>query len=413
MSKPIFLILILATVAVSGAERDPHLAFFETKVRPLLSAECYECHSETKSKGGLRLDHIDFILEGGETGPAISPGIPGGSLLVAAIRKEEADFGMPPKKTLTSEQVKILEEWIELGAPWPKEEAIRVETDENGFTAEDHEWWAIQPLAEVTPPSFETEWIRNEVDAFVLSSLRAKGLEPAEPASGEELVRRIYFDLHGLPPSPDEVATFLRAFLADPDKAVADLVERLLGSPRYGERWGQHWLDVVRYAESDGYRADDYRPETWRYRDYVIRSFNEDKPYHQFVREQLAADEMDLDDPETLVATAFLRLGVYEWNQRNARMQWDLIMTEMTNVTSEAFLGLGMGCAQCHDHKFDPILQKDYFALQSFLNATWWPEDEPLGTAAEKKAFREKDQTWKAATLEIREELEKLRKAKT
>ena len=208
--------------------------------------------------------------------------------------------------------------------------------------------------------------------------------------------------------APADVAAFGKAYAEDPDTATVELIDRLLESPRYGERWGQHWLDVVRYAESDGYRADGYRPETWMYRDYVVRSFNEDKPYDQFVREQLAADEFAKDDPDTLIATAFLRLGVYEWNQRNARMQWDLILTEMTNVTSETFLGLGMGCAQCHDHKFDPILQKDYFALQSFFNATWWPENQLLASPEERAAYDKKMAEWEAATKDLRAGIDEL-----
>ena len=239
-----------------------------------------------------------------------------------------------------------------------------------------------------------------------------KKLSPAKPADALQLVRRIHFDLHGLPPTPQEVDSFAAAFAKNPDKAVSDRVDLLLASPRYGERWGQHWLDVVRYAESDGYRADDFRPDTWRYRDYVISSFNEDKPYDQFIREQLAADEFAPDDPDKLIGTAFLRLGIYEWNQRNARMQWDLILTEMTNVTGEAFLGLGVGCAQCHDHKFDPILQKDYFALQSFLNTTWWPEHHPLGSAEEKAAYQKQLAEWKKATAPLLEELDAMKQPK-
>jgi len=217
-------------------------------------------------------------------------------------------------------------------------------------------------------------------------------------------------DLHGLPPNPDQVKDFAISYKKDPDEAISKLVDKLLASPRYGERWAQHWLDVVRYAESDGYNADGYRSEAWRYRDYVIDSFNDDKPYNQFVREQLAADEFAPDDPGALIGTGFLRLGVYEWNQRNARMQWDLIMTEMTNVTGEAFLGIGIGCAQCHDHKFDPILQKDHFALQAFLNTTWWPENRPLATSDERAAYDRKLARWKAATKSIRAGIDALTK---
>ena len=401
---------IFASLAQLHAAPDADaIRFFENKVRPLLAAECYECHGEEKSKGGLRADHIDFLLEGGDTGPALVAGKPGKSLLIEVVKRIDPDFAMPPKKELTPDQVAVLEQWVSMGAPWPEEKVTREKTDENGFTAEDKAWWAVQPLAQVSPPKAGKDWARNEIDQFVARRLEENDLQAADPAGAEELVRRIYFDLHGLPPTPTEVSNFATDFAADEDKAVADLVDRLLASPRYGERWGQHWLDVVRYAESDGYRADDYRPDSWRYRDYVIRSFNEDKPYDQFIREQLAADELAPHDPDKIIATAFLRLGIYEWNQRNARMQWDLIMTEMTNVTGEAFLGLGVGCAQCHDHKFDPILQKDYFALQAFLNSTWWPEDAPLGTPEQKENFAKQEAKWKAAAGELLAQLDEMK----
>lgn len=386
------------------------LKFFESKIRPLLSENCYECHGPDKTKGGLRLDHIDSIKKGGDTGPALVAGKPDESLLIEAVRRTDEDFAMPPKKELSPETVKLLEEWIALGAPWPEGEvAASGNVDEHGFTEEDYQWWAIQAVTDPAVPDAGSDWAKNEIDSFVFRKLKEANLSPAPAASREELIRRATFDLHGLPPTPEQIEAFVNDKRPD---AWSRLVEELLASPRYGERWAQHWLDVVRYAESDGYRADDYRPDTYKYRDYVIQSLNEDKPYDQFVREQLAADEFAADDPETLVATGFLRLGIYEWNQRNARMQWDLIMTEMTNVTGEALLGLGIGCAQCHDHKFDPILQKDHFALQAFLNGTWWPEDVPLVTPEEQAEYDRKLAEWEKATTGPREELEALQKGK-
>lgn len=392
---------------VAADEREA-LRFFESEIRPLLAQECFKCHGAEERKGGLRLDHREFILEGGSSGPALVAGDPDRSLLVEAIRRGNPDFSMPPKKGLTPAQVAALEQWVALGAPWPDEVATRGEGDEHGFTEEDRNWWAIQPLRDPAPPQVGAGWAKNAIDHFIAEKLAEKDLKPAPAADALELVRRIYFDLHGLPPALEEVDAFARAFAQDPDRAVAELCDRLLESPRYGERWGQHWLDVVRYAESDGYRADGYRSQAWMYRDYVIRSFNEDKPYRQFVREQLAADEFAADDPDTLIATAFLRLGIYEWNQRNARMQWELILTEMTNVTSEAFLGLSMGCAECHDHKFDPILQKDYFALQAFLNSTWWPENQGLASPEQRAAYEAELAQWEKASQEIRAELDAL-----
>lgn len=399
-----------ATTAIPSTDtaKPEDLRFFETSIRPLLAAECYDCHGPKKSKGHLRLDHRDLILTGGESGPALVPGNPGESILIQAVHRTDPEFSMPPKKVLAPAQVAALEKWITLGAPWPQENLTREEKDQHGFTDEDRAWWAAQPVVDPAVPESGKGWAKNEIDHFIVEKLDEKHLRPAPVADAGELVRRIFFDLHGLPPGDSDVTDFEKEYSVDQDKAILDLVNRLLESPRYGERWGQHWLDVVRYAESDGYRADDYRPEAWMYRDYVIRSFNEDKPYHQFIREQLAADEIDAGNPDSLIATAFLRLGIYEWNQRNSRMQRELILTEMTNVTSETFLGLGMGCAQCHDHKFDPILQKDYFALQSFLNATWWPENELLASPKERAAYDAKMHAWEAATKNLREELDTL-----
>ena len=390
------------------------LKFFESRIRPLLAGKCYRCHSEEKVNGGLRVDHISLMLEGGDSGPALVKGDPAGSLLVELVRRDDPDYAMPPeaKDALSEREVADLEQWIRLGAPWPASEVLdRVARDENGFTEADKQWWAVQPLANVAVPDAGSDWSTNEIDRFVYAKLEAAGLTPAKPATASELLRRIYFDLVGVPPAPGDLAAFAAAFREDADRAVGEVVDRLLDDPRYGERWGQHWLDVVRYADSDGYNADGYRPDAYRYRDYVIQSFNEDKPYDEFVREQLAADEFAADDPDKLIATAFLRNGVYEWNQRNAEMQWDLILTEMTNVTGEAFLGVGVGCAQCHDHKFDPILQKDYFALQAFLNSTWWPENRVLATPQQQREYDEQMARWEEATKELRTELDGLTEA--
>ncbi|MCB1064862.1 MAG: PSD1 domain-containing protein, partial [Verrucomicrobiae bacterium] len=422
MNNPILRFSLSAIVATTGlscfgqsmqaAEAAPSaeaLKFFESKVRPVLAENCYGCHGEDKVKGELRLDHINAILKGGESGPALVKGDPKASLLIEVVSRTNPDLSMPPKEkdALSKEQVADLETWITMGAPWPQTESFtEVERDENGFTAEDKAWWAIQPLAKVTPPDTGKGWAKNAVDRFVARKLEENGLAPAEPASASELLRRIHFDLVGLPPSPEEVIAFSQAYAMDADKAVAAEVDKLLADARYGERWGQHWLDVVRYTDSDGYNADGFRPDAYRYRDYVVNAFNNDKPYNEFVREQLAADEFAPNDPDKLIGTAFLRHGVYEWNQRNAEMQWDLIITEMTNVTGEAFLGIGIGCAQCHDHKFDPILQKDYFALQAFLNSTWWPEDRTLATPEQRAEYEQKLAKWEEATKDIRAELD-------
>ena len=274
------------------------------------------------------------------------------------------------------------------------------------FTDEERSWWAVQQVRDPEVPA--TEGNSHPVDAFIGARLAGKGLALSPKASPGEFVRRVYFDLHGLPPEPEKVTAFKAAWAEDEEKAVEQLVDELLASPRYGERWAQHWFDVVRYSESDGYREDKWRPDVFRYRDYVIRAFNEDKPYDEFVREQLAADEFWPGDPERIVATAFLRHGVYEWNQRNAEMQRDLIIHEMTRVTGEVFLGLGIGCAQCHDHKFDPILQEDYYALQAFLSSTCWPDDRMHATPEELADWQKKRDHWREGCADILEEIEEM-----
>lgn len=291
--------------------------------------------------------------------------------------------------------------WILAGVLLPA--GIVLGERKHEFTEEEKAWWAVQLVKEVTVPQEG-----HPVDFFVGQKLSGEGLKMAKEASAEEFVRRAYFDLVGLPPTAEQVKKFAGDWKKDADAAVVDLVDELLASPRYGERWGQHWLDVVRYADSDGYRADDFRPSAYRYRDYVIRAFNEDKPYDEFVREQLAADEISPEDPERVAATGFLRHGVYEWNQRNAEMQREIMINEITNVSGEVFLGVGVGCAQCHDHKFDPILQKDYFALQAFLSSVYWPDDRYHATPEEISAYQSKHRAWEQATAEIRAEIHAL-----
>lgn len=388
------------------------IAFFESKIRPVLANKCYSCHGEEKAKGGLRMDHIASILKGGDSGPGLIRFDPEKSLLIEGVLRADPDFSMPPKKVeaLSKTEIADFRKWISIGAPWPKEEALTKK--DGGFSAEDRAWWAIQPVTEPSVPvASGKEWARNEIDHFVSRKLAQNHLEPAPEASPLELVRRIYFDLHGLPPLPQQADEFVADYERNPDIALADLVDALLASPRYGERWGQQWLDLVRYAESDGYNQDAFRPGAKDYRNYVIGSFNEDKPYAQFVREQLAGDIIAPDDPSVLIGTSFLRQGIYEYNQHNVRMHWDIIMTDLTNVTGEVFLGISIGCAQCHDHKFDPILQKDYFALQSFLSTTAWPTDIPLATTDEKTEFQSKQKLWEDATKGLRAELQKLKSA--
>lgn len=400
------LLTLSAMARADEATEVQKLKFFEGKVRPLLASKCVQCHGAEKQKGDLRLDSLAGMLKGGESGAAIVPGKPEESLLIEAVNYES--FEMPPNGQLNAESIAILTRWVKMGAPWPDAKSNLIRSSEKTFTDEDRNWWAIQPVRHSTAPDAGKDWARNEIDRFVARKLDEAGLKPAREADRYELVRRAYYDLHGLPPTPEQVEAFVNDKRPD---AWQRLIRELLDSPRYGERWAQHWLDVVRYAESDGYNEDAFRPSASAFRDYVIRSFNDDKPFNQFVREQLAGDEIAPDDPDVFIGTAYLRHGVYEWNQRNARMHWDLIINEMTRVTGEAFLGIGIGCAQCHDHKFDPILQKDYYGLQAFLSSVAWPMDRPLATPEEIAAHRQKEQAWEEATQTIREEMRELEKA--
>jgi Protein of unknown function (DUF1549)/Protein of unknown function (DUF1553)/Planctomycete cytochrome C len=383
--------------------------FFEQNVRPLLAQNCYACHGEKKQKGGLRLDSIEAILKGGESGPAVVPGKPDESLLVSAINYAGPE--MPPSGRLVPEKVAVLTRWVSAGARWPRgDRAAHAVIDSatgagTRLTTADRALWSIQPIRMHKPPELASSrdtawsfWPRNPIDRFVLKALRDKALTPAREASKPSLIRRVTFDLTGLPPTPAEVDAFLADQAID---AYERLVDRLLESPAYGQRCASHWLDLVRYAESDGHRQDAFRPQAWRYRDYVVRSFNTDKPYNRFLTEQLAGDELDPDDPELRVAAGYLRLGTYEYNQRNARGQWADILNDITDVTGEVFLGLSMGCARCHDHKFDPILQKDYYRLQAFFTPLFPRDDLTTARPREWAEYQAKLAVWENATAEI------------
>lgn len=266
------------------------------------------------------------------------------------------------------------------------------------------QWWAVQPVQRPAIPSLKNDtWSINPIDQFVNRKLRAAGLQPSPQAERSELIRRIYYDLIGLPPSPEAVQRFSHD--SNPE-AWQNLIEELLNSPHYGERWGQHWLDVTRWAESDGYRQDAFRPHAWPYRDYVIDSINKDKPYDTFVKEQLAGDEMAPHDPDIFIGTAYLRNGIYEYNQRNVQMHWELIVDELTSLTGEAFMGVGIGCAKCHDHKFDPIPQEDYYKIKAMLAPVSWKFDVSLATPAQQKRYTQQLEVWKEATEDLRKQID-------
>lgn len=410
-SQAVFFIITLGLVfsgtnsfVCLAAETNEQVAFFEKHVRPLLVEHCFRCHSGKNSKGGLRVDGRGYLLLGGESGPAIDPGASEKSLLIEAVRYES--FEMPPTGKLADQQIEILQKWIDMGAPWPGDDGqVARRTKEGEFSEEDRQWWAFQPVADPVPPETQisSQWARNPIDQFIAAGMEQHQLHPAPEADRGTLIRRLYFNLLGLPPSPEAV----RQFEQDPDPEAYDkLVDELLNRPEYGQRWGRHWLDLVRYAESDGYRADLYRPQAWRYRDYVIQSFNDDKPYDRFVREQLAGDELYPDDPAALVATGFLRHGILEYNVPDVRGQWDNILNEVTDVTGDVFFGLGFQCARCHDHKFDPILQKDYFRLRAFFEAMLPHDDLPAATPEQLAQYETQNKIYLEKTQEIRERLD-------
>ncbi|HWB98523.1 MAG TPA: DUF1549 domain-containing protein, partial [Bryobacteraceae bacterium] len=269
-------------------------------------------------------------------------------------------------------------------------------------------WWAIQKVVKpAVPVPKDSAWVRNPVDAFILAKLESKNLRPASPADRITLLRRVTLDLTGLVPTPEEV----QAFLSDrsPD-AYEKVVDRLLASPRYGERWARHWLDVARYADSEGFKSDETRPNIWRYRDYVIQSFNSDKPYDRFMKEQIAGDELYPNDPAALVATGFNRHFPDESNARNLMQRRQEILNDITDTVSSAFLGLTYGCARCHDHKFDPILQKDYYRLQAFFANTRIEDNEVLVFGQERKQYEVQRAVWETKTRDVRAQMDQAAK---
>ncbi|MCZ6792295.1 MAG: DUF1549 domain-containing protein [Planctomycetota bacterium] len=366
--------LAVATPALAVATAgDERFEFFEKKVRPLLVRHCYKCHSANakKVRGGLFLDSQEGWMNGGDSGPAVNPGKPGESLLIAAVKYEDSDLEMPPRGKLSAEEVRVLVEWVKAGAPDPRTGAAsrRLPSKAIDF-AEARKFWAFQPPSAPAPSDVEVKdgsWPRSAIDRFVLARAEAKGLRPVRDADRRTLIRRATFDLIGLPPSPGEVD----AFLADESPAAfAKVVDRLLSSQRFGERWGRHWLDVVRYAESTGKTRNYPYRHAWRYRDYVIASFNEDKPYDQFLTEQIAGDLLEGATDEQRIATGFLALGTKDLNERNPRQFLMDNVDEQIDTTSRAILAMTVSCARCHDHKFDPIPTRDYYAMAGIFSST-------------------------------------------
>ena len=368
-----FCFLAIGTPAIFASEElsQADLDFFESKIRPALVAHCYECHSEEsgKAKGGLLLDTRAAVLLGGESGPALVAGEPQESLLISAVRRSNG-LEMPPSQQLPVALIADFEKWIELGAPDPREGSAKPIRQVN--LEEERKFWVYQPVAEPPLPEVSNEsWPRGAIDQFVLARMEQAGLTPAPDAQKQTLARRLYFDLTGLPPTPEQ----MESFLADRSPAAVEtLVDRLLESERFGEHWGRHWLDVARYAESNGRARNMVWPHAWRYRDWVVEALNSDLPYDDFVRHQLAGDLLPAgsreDRDRQLVATGFLALGPKSLEEPKPEIfEMDMI-DEQINVVSRAFLGLSVSCARCHDHKFDAIPTADYYALAGIFRST-------------------------------------------
>jgi hypothetical protein len=341
----------------------------------VLVNNCYKCHSRQaeKLKGNLSVEFRESLLKGGETGPAVVPGDAENSLLIKAIRYEDADLQMPPKAPLTDQQIADLTAWVKMGAPDPRVAGALLTSADWGKNRREH--WSFQPLKKVEIPAVtDSNWVATPVDSFILAKLEANHMKPAAPADKHALLRRATYDLIGLPPTPEE----MDAFVNDPSPdAFAKVVDRLLASPQYGERWGRYWLDTARYADTKGDINNNQDvpqyPFAWTYRDYVVTAFNEDKPYNKFIREQIAGDQMSpTHDHQELAAMGFLTLGPRFNDNIND------IINDRIDVVCKGMLGLTVTCARCHDHKFDPIPQKDYYSLKGIFDSSVEPAEEPL-----------------------------------
>ncbi len=422
----------------ASAKPDKGELLFSLKVKPLMKDKCFACHGEDpeKIKGELNLLTLEDTLKGGETfgEEVLIPGKAKESMLYLTSIREEPDFEMPPKEAdmLSEEQTGVIRDWINAGAPWPDDsrvawvqenyaEGVIVKTsgglseDWTGRRYKKEDLWAYQPLKKPVLPA-GTKKEQHPVDAFIDAGLKKIELKPAPRATPRELIRRATYDLTGLPPNPSEIEAFLTAYKKDPKKTWSSLIDRLLASPHYGEQWGQHWLDVVRYADSSGFANDYERPNTWRYRDYVIRSFNDDKPYDQFIREQIAGDEIDGSNPEMLIATGFLRMGPWEHTGMSvAKITRQQFLDDITDSVGQVFLAHALQCARCHDHKFDPIPTRDYYAMQACFSTTqfgdreaaWIPGENLAGMDGDKRYHQLRSDTNEAMLKKIQLKLAK------
>ena len=378
------LITVCHASPVTADELDSNsVEFFEAKVRPLLVTHCYECHSDDAAKaenlqGGLRLDHREGVLHGGESGPVIVPGKPDESVLIRSVRYTDKSLQMPPKENLSAEQVAILEKWVAMGAPDPREGTVSgAAPGKRGIDLESgRKQWAFQPpVKHVAPNVADSNWPTQPLDYFVLAAREQRSLQPVRPATRQELIRRATFDLIGLPPTPEECAVFEQD--TEPG-AWERVIDRLLASPHYGERWGRYWLDVARYADDQGNSFLTPTPAAYLYRDWVVKALNEDMPYDEFVRLQIAGDEVP--GPSTDYVTRLAGLGFQSLGPQfrkgaagEAKAKADEL-EDRVDTLSRGILGLTVSCARCHDHKFDPIPTRDYYSLAAAYNGAEWPD---------------------------------------
>lgn len=374
-----WIILTFLAHSLPAESTESDYTLFESKIRPALIEHCYECHSAEagKSKGGLLVDSRESLQTGGDTGPAVVPGKPEDSLLIAAISHKEPDFEMPPKKAkLPDAVIADFRSWIAAGAPDPREPS-QFTKEEPPLTIEaGREFWAFAPPRSEPPPKTKApDWARKDLDHFIRKKLEAESITPSPDAAPATLLRRLHFDLIGLPPEPDDLSRFLKQVQSDGiDSALTIETDRLLATERYGERWARHWMDVARFAESSGKESNLTFPHAWRYRDYAIDAFNDDIPFDRFILEQLAGDLIESDSDQErarlLIATGFLAFGTKGLNEMNpAQFAADLI-DEQIDTTTRALLAQSIACARCHDHKFGPFHMADYYALAGIFAST-------------------------------------------
>jgi mono/diheme cytochrome c family protein len=414
--------------------------FFLDHVRPVLAARCVSCHGPDKAEGGLRLDSRDAAVQGGDSGPGLVPRKPNESLIVMAVKRTHKVLEMPPKQKLSTSDVAALERWILEGAPWPSAPRALQSTPAAPGEIVGDAWsdprnpivqlfggarlnlWSLKPVVRPeVPSSTRDDWARNDLDRFILARFEEDGVSPPALADSRTLARRLHFDLTGLPPTPQQVSDFEKSVQRmGSDKAAAALVDELLASSRFGEHLARLWLDVVRYSDSNGFDWDEFRPQAWRFRDYVVRSFNADKPYDQFIREQIAGDEL-FDGPlssaaeqDSIIATGYLRLGPHD----NAAQLFDEqdrgraeLLADVTETTAGAFLGLTMSCCRCHDHKYDPLSQADHFRFRAFFAAMQFADKRPLDLAADEAAINEHNERLEEQAKPLREKLSALPEA--